>query len=298
MNENLSNGRFEATIFGNRLAVVAMALFAVYQVSVLVAILPPRWFDPIWQISAIKVAVDAAAIPLLGLALLHLAAYLCPSNLQLQKRHQTLARLAILAALGFLLMVPLQGQAVWTSYRLSNSVASQQQAKATQRAEAIRQAITEATSPQDLEKRLQALQRPDSRINFDDKAFAAIPFPDLKQQLLAQLDKAEGEFKARNAPPNAATAERVTRESLRVMVSSLAFSIAFAALAQRRNSPVPFLLELPYLPARLIACLLPRRRRPGQTTAPPLAFLKSASRREEDFFNSLAPPEDESSSPR
>ncbi|MEA5414012.1 HpsJ family protein [Synechococcus sp. BA-132 BA5] len=282
----------EEAIVADRLAVVAMALFAVYLISVLAFILPPRLLDPLWQLSSIKIAVEAAPIPLLGLALLHLAAYLCPANLRLQRRRDALARLAILASLGFLLIVPLQGHVVWTSYRRSNSVANQQQANATERAEAVRQAIEQATSTADLQKRLQALQRPDLRISLDASRIPSIPLPQLKRQLLSRLDQAEGQFKARVAPIDPATSERITRESLRVMVSSIAFAIAFAALAQRKNSIVPFLVEVPDLPGRLLASLRPRRAGAGQVSAG-MPFQKSASQREAEFFASLAPPEEE-----
>ncbi|MCP9858750.1 MULTISPECIES: HpsJ family protein [unclassified Cyanobium] len=282
----------EEAIFADRLAVVAMALFAVYLISVLAFILPPKLLDPLWQLSSIKIAVEAAPIPLLGLALLHLAAYLYPANLRLQRRRDALARLAILASLGFLLIVPLQGHVVWTSYLRSNSVASQQQASATERGNAVRQAITQATSTEDLQKRLLALQRPDLRITLDPERFPAIPLPQLKRQLLSRVDQAEGQFKARVAPIDPATGERITRESLRVMISSMAFAIAFATLAQRKNSIVPFLVEVPDLLGRLWASLRPRRAGTGQAR-PGMPFQKSASKREEEFFESLAPPEKE-----
>ena len=238
MIETPPNRNLQEAIVADRLAMVSMALLIVYVISVLAFILPPRLMDPLWQLSSIKIAVEAAPLPLLGLALLHLAAYLCPANLGLQRRREAWARLAILASLGFLLSIPLQGHAVWTSYRLSNSVANQQQASATERAEGVRQAIEQATSTADLQKRLQALQRPDLRISLDASRIPSIPLPQLKRQLLSRLDQAEGQFKARVAPIDPATSERITRESLRVMVSSIAFAIAFATLAQRKNVTV------------------------------------------------------------
>ncbi len=292
MSQTPESRDLDAAIFADRLGVVSMALFAVYLVSVLAFILPPRLLDPLWQLSSIKVAVEAAPIPLIGLALLHLGAYLCPQQTQLQNRRKVLARWAILAALGFLLIVPLQGHAVLKSYRRSNSAATQQQASATQRADAVRLAIEQATSSEDLQNRLLDLQRRNVLLNLDIKRFEAIPLPSLKRQLLAQLDQAEGQFKARVAPIDTATSDRITRETLRITVSSFAFALAFAACAQRKNSTVPFLVELPSLPARLLASLLPRRSRSGQGSAG-LNFLKSPSKREAEFFESLAHPKDE-----
>ncbi|MCP9930880.1 HpsJ family protein [Cyanobium sp. AMD-g] len=292
MSETPQSKSLEEAIFADRLAMVAMALFCVYLISVLAFILPPRLLDPLWQLSNIKIAVEAAPIPLIGLALLYLAAYLCPANIQLQRRRKALARLAILASLGFLMIVPLQAHAVWTLYSRSNSVASEQQASATERGNAVRQAIERATSTEDLQKRLLALQSPDLSITLDPERFPAVPLPQLKRQLLSRVDQAEGQFKARVAPIDPATGERITRESLRVMISSLAFSIAFAALAQRKNSIVPFLVEVPDLLAPLMSVLRPRRPGTGQISDG-MPFQNSASKREAEFFASLAPPEDE-----
>lgn len=292
MSESQKIESLEAAIFADRLGVVALALFAVYLVSVLAFILPPRLLDPLWQLSSIKIAVESAPIPLLGLALLHLAAYIFPADIRLQRRRNALARLAILASMGFLLIIPLQGHAVWTSYHQSTTVAGQRQTNATKLAGNIRLAIEQATSAEDLQKRLVALLRSDLRITLDARKFSSIPLPQLKQQLLGQLDKAEGQFKAKFAPLDPAATERITRETLRMMVSSVAFAIAFAAFAQRKNSIVPFLVEVPSLPGLLIGSLLPGLARSDQGIVG-MTFPKSASKREEDFFASLAPPDDE-----
>ncbi len=68
------------------------------------------------------------------------------------------------------------------------------------------------------------------------------------------------------------------------MVSSIALTIALAALAQRRNSPVPFLVEQPTLLGRLSGR--------GQSSAA-MPIRNAAAKREEEFFASLAPPEEE-----
>ena len=283
--------QLDVAILADRLAMVSMVLFAVYLVSVLAFSLPPRLLDPIWQLSSTKVAVEAAPIPLLGLGLLHLATYLCPGYLQLERRREMLARLAVPVSLAFLLIVPLQGHAIWRSYRLSNAVANQQQASTSERAEGVRVAIEKATSTEDLQKRLLALQRPDLRIRLDSSRIPAIPLQALKQQMLSQLNQAEGQAKARFAPIDPATADRITRESLRVMLSSIAFAVGFAACAQRKGQLVPFLVEWPSLLAHLNPRELWRRARTGRGNGG-MALRRSAAAREAEFFESLAPPED------
>lgn len=293
MSETPQNRSLETAIVADRLALVALALFAVYLVAVLASILPPRLLDPLWQLSSTRVTVEAAPIPLLGLALLHLAAYLCPANLPLQRRRDAMARLAVPVSLAFLLIVPLQGQAVWRSYQRSNAVADQQQASTSERADKVRLAIEQATSSEDLQRRLLALQRPDLRIQLDPSRFPTIPLPALKRQLLSQLDQAEGQVKARFAPIDPATADRITRESLRVMVSSIAFAAGFAACAQRKGQLVPFLVEWPTLLARLSPLGLWRASRVGHGRGNGgVALRRSAAEREAEFFESLAPPEE------
>lgn len=284
MPETPQNRRLETFVLADRLAVVAFTLFVVYLISVLAFSLPPRLLDPLWQLSTIKLLIEAAPIPLLGLALLHLASYLNPQDDRLQKRRDGLSRLAILACLGFVLIVPLQGFTVWRSSRLSNAIADEQQASATQRAETVRQAIQQASSADDLQKRLLALQRPDLQIRLNTEQFPSLPLPELKRRLLSQLDQAEGQFKARFSRLDPGTNERLLRESLRVMISSIALAIAFAALAQRENSPVPFLVELP--------SLLARPRWPGGSSAA-LPYRNSSAKREEEFFASLAAEEED-----
>ncbi|MCP9835978.1 hypothetical protein KBY84_00560 [Cyanobium sp. N.Huapi 1H5] len=291
MSETPQNRGLETAIVADRLALVALTLFAVYGAAVLASILPPRLLDPLWQLSSTRITVEAAPIPLLGLALLHLAAYLSPANLRLQRRREALARLAVPVSLAFLLIVPLQGQAVWRSYQLANAVAGQQQASTSERADRVRLAIEQATSPADLQRRLLALQRPDLRIQLDPSRFPTIPLPVLKRQLLSQLDQAEGEVKARFAPVDPATADRITRESLRVIVSSIAFAAGFAACAQRKGQQVPFLVEWPFLLAQLNPLELWRRARTARGNGG-LALRRSAAEREAEFFESLAPPED------
>ncbi len=284
MSEIPQNRSLSAFILSDRLAVVANTLFVVYLISVLAFSMPPRLLDPLWQLTTIKLLIEAAPIPLIGLALLHLAAYLSPQDGKLQSRRDGLARLAVLSCLGFLLVVPLQGFTVWRSFRLSNAIADQQQASATQRAETVRQAIQQAGSAEDLRKRLLALQRPDLQIRLNADQFPSLPLPELKQRLLSQLDQAEGQFKARYSRLDPGTNERLVRESLRVMVSSIALAIAFAALAQRKNSPVPFLVELPSLLAR------PTR---GSQSSAAMPFRNSTAKREEEFFASLAAEEED-----
>jgi hypothetical protein len=133
-----------------RLSVVALVLFVLYGTIVLGAALPARVLDPAWQLQLIAELVNASAFPLVGLALLHLGADLDPDDPRLAARRSLCARLAVLAALGFLLLVRPQAVAAW----------QQQGSTASARASELRRAVDAATSPADLQRSLAALQGP------------------------------------------------------------------------------------------------------------------------------------------
>ncbi|MCT0207389.1 hypothetical protein KQ305_06660 [Synechococcus sp. CS-1332] len=181
---------------------------------------------------------------------------------------------AVPVSLAFLLIVPLQIHAVWRSYQLSNAVAEQQQART----------IKQATEKEELQRRLLALQRPDLRIGLDPSRFPTIPLPALKWQLLSQLDQAEGQVKGRFAPIDPATADRITLESLRVMVSSTSLAAGFADYTQPKNQLGPS-----WSSGR--PCWIARPG--GGQSCAAIPFQKSAAKRAEEFCPSLAPPEED-----
>jgi len=96
---------FDSAMMADRLAFIAIALFAVYLITLLASILPIRLLDTARQRRFISACLDSATV---ALGQLHLAAYLDPGNPTLLKRRD---RLAIGAVIGFLLIIPLQAYA-------------------------------------------------------------------------------------------------------------------------------------------------------------------------------------------
>jgi len=116
-----------STIFFSRLAAkAAMALFFIYAFNVAAVALPIRPLATAWQISMVDVIINNSIFPLLGLVLAHLAAYLDPSEPRFEAFSQNLRRWALLATLGFLLIIPLQ------AYNLAKEVGSFRQNAATE----------------------------------------------------------------------------------------------------------------------------------------------------------------------
>ncbi len=231
----------EGQVLADRLSVFALALFVIYGVRVAATAFPLRPLDTLWQLTISSTLINTAAIPLLGLGLLHLAAYLDPGNPALARRRESLARWAILAVLGFLLLLPLQAYASWSTVATARARLMTQQTSANRNFAQIRDAINSATSSKDLQARLQSLQSPELGIRFQN---LGLPLAETKRQMLIRLNEIQEQVKTRiNAPPPEAI-EDVARNASRLMGTSFVYALAFAIAAQRRGQDIPLLVEL------------------------------------------------------
>ncbi len=280
---------FDSAILADRLAFMAIALFGIYAITLLAGVLPVRLLDTAWQLRFVAACIDTATIPLLGLGLLHLAAYLDPGNPVLQKRRAGLARLAVLAAFGFLLIVPLQAFAGWKNLAVAQANAARQISAATGTFDLLQDTITSATSLDNLQARLQAIQAPGLGLRFED---SNLPLQGTKRVMLARLKEVRQRVEARLKGPAASAIEAVVRDGLRVMLSSFALAIAFAMGAQRKGSDVPLLVEW-----HTAISLRGPRTNPsaaGGLLGLPLPGLSSGPS-EEDYFSRLVPEDEDSS---
>lgn len=286
---------FDSAILADRLAFMAIALFVVYLITLLASILPVRLLDTAWQLRFISASLDSATIPLVALGLLHLAAYLDPDNPTLQRRRSGLARLAILAVIGFLLIVPLQAYAGWQSVATARANVARQLSVANGTFDLLQETITTATSLDNLQARLQAMQTPSLGIRFEN---LGLPLPETKRAMLARLKEVRKQVEARIQAPTPKAIEAAARDSLRVMLSSFALAIAFAMGAQRKGSDVPLLVEW----HTMLSVRGPRQahtsgggRRgltlPGLSTTPDDAYLSSlVPEADEDPETGVPPP--------
>jgi hypothetical protein len=280
----------EASALARRLEVFAMALFVVYAVRIVSAALPPRPLETLWQLNLSSALLDAAAIPLVALGLLHLAAYLDPANTALGQRRDALARWAILAVLGFLLLLPLQALAAWNSVAAAQARVSRELTTATTNIALIRQAIHAASSLDDLQARLQSLETPSLVIRFQK---VDLPLPEAKRQLLLLLSDGEQRLKSRIKPPPPRAIADLGKNTVRGISASAVFAVAFAIAAQRKGSEVPLLVEILTIWS-LKAAANPQGPGRGQAMR---RLLGSPVAREEDYFERLARREEEPSDP-
>ena len=89
-------------------------LFLVFLGYLIVDSFPLQLLIPNWQLAFVARLLSISSIPLVGFACVHLAVILNPANRLYSQRLGTMRRLAMVAAIGFLLLIPLQGYATWT----------------------------------------------------------------------------------------------------------------------------------------------------------------------------------------
>ncbi|AFY29907.1 hypothetical protein [Cyanobium gracile] len=240
MDESSEFKGYEASILADRLSLSSLALLILYIAAAGAALLPLALLNADWQLRAIRTLLDTAFLPLLALGLLHLGAYLDPQNPVLQKRRMLVARLAIIAVVGFLLFIPLQMSAAWRTVAAGNANASRQLARANETFNILRDIIVQAPTLNDLQERLDNQENRGVRLNLEAKG---VSLEQTKKELLEQLAVVRDAVIARVNKPDRQATEALARESVRVVISSLALALAFSAAAQRKGSSVPLLVE-------------------------------------------------------
>jgi hypothetical protein len=221
------------------LGVVALVLFVLFASLVAPALFPLQLLDPAWQLRLAGTLINTAAFPLLGLALLQIAAELGPHDPLLKNRARLCSQLAVAAALGFLLLLPLQTLAGLQTSRSLNQAQATRIQGAEAKLKALRQVVAGAASNDDLNQQLQKLNGP-----VLGPADIAQPLPLLKAQVAAVLDQAALQISREREASQPRTPLLLLPDLLRKALASLALALGFAALAVRPGSERSLLQEL------------------------------------------------------
>lgn len=255
------------------LARIATALFVVFAAVVIAAALPPRLLDPTWQLRVTGALVNNGTIPVLGVVLMWLAGVLHPGSGRLRARRDRIAALAAAAAIGYLLLIPLQAYAVWNGVSSASRGQSRQLKTAIDRITVMRQAVKQAGSTAELQSRLRVLQGPAL-----PPSDATRPIEAIRPQILAGLETAENTVRQRleGLPPDRLW--QLVQETLRVMVSAVAYAGAFSAAAFLPGKPLS-LLDMWLLRFR-------RNRRRGET--PPKSTGRRTSGSNAEYLRELS----------
>jgi len=144
----------------------------------------------------------------------------------------------VAAALGFLLLVPLQTIAGLRTSRTANNAQASRIQGAEAKLKTLRQAVAGAASNADLNQQLQKLQGP-----VLGPADIAQPLPLLKAQVTAVLDQAALQISREREASQPRTPLLLLPELLRNALASLALALGFAALARRPGSTRSLLPE-------------------------------------------------------
>ncbi len=168
--------------FADILQWAALALFIVFLAILLAAMLPLEILDSRWQVRVISALLGSSSLPLMGVVLMLLASYLDEGLSPFGAKINLLRRLAGFAAIGFLLLIPLQ---ITAGSRLLNQQSGNEigQLKVLERAA---EAIRSSNNEDDLQNALRRL--PGAPTNLDRPL--AAPLPQVKDALISRLDPA------------------------------------------------------------------------------------------------------------
>lgn len=214
--------------FALRLWFVAFALLMVFAATVLNAALPLRLVDPRWLQGLIQALLSQGFLPLIALVLLQLAAVLNPESSRLRRRRDRFSRLALVAAVGFALLIPLQLISTWGSLNQQASGQNQQRLQGLAVIGQLRQAISAATSHQDLASRLAALPIPQS--GSSSPADLGLPFPQRQRNLLEGLARSEAQLTSVASTAAPIPWPGLIEAALRVIPTALALAGGFFVL--------------------------------------------------------------------
>jgi len=221
------------------ISLAGFVLCAVYLSILAGSLLPLKVLDPLWQLRLGSSMINAAPFPLLGLALVHLAGSLDPLDPLLTSRRRSAAQLAVLAAVGFVLLVPLMSFGAIQQQHIQSTSQAAQIAGADARIKALRGAVAASNSTVELNDRLVALRGPE--LSSLDKTK---PLGTIKTQISLLLDQFAAQFARQSQLTPRPSPWQLLPDLLRNSFASLALAVGFAGLARRRQVSYSLLEEL------------------------------------------------------
>ena len=211
------------------LAAASLALLAVYVANIIAAALPLEILSPAWHLRMVGALVNNGPMALLGFLLMPLASWVAPNHALAARLASRLQAWAVPVVLGFLLLVPVQGLALWQGLASANTKALQTRQTVELRIKQLRSAVLEASSAAELQQRLRALQgaggnAPPIQIRE--------PLPVLRQRFLAALPTVEARLYNQTSGVNPQLVWQLVKEAVRVAITALALALAFATGAR------------------------------------------------------------------
>lgn len=204
---------------------MSTSLLVVFLAAVIFTALPPRLLDSEWQLDIIAALINNGPIALLGFLLVPLAVWIDPESRRLNARAIAFRRWSTAAALGFLLLAPLQGFASWQLQRNAHLNHSRGINQASRNLSHLRELITTSLSSQELAARVQSAPGGSALLPPTD---LSKPLPQLRRELLDSVELGEKQLQQQRLEAPAITPGPPLKQSLRLAVSALAYAYAFA----------------------------------------------------------------------
>ena len=210
------------------LEALSLALLGIFLATVVVGAWQPKILDPQWQLGFSADLINNASLALVGALLTPLALAFHPGSDRLRARRNAFRQWALAAAIGFLLLIPLQATAGWRLYRTISSNAEQQSSQSARKLAELRQAIATATSTQEIQTKLQQLVGNNAVLT---PTQLRTPIDQLRQELLSGAEQAASRLQQRIEAQSSFKPDRLIKETIRIALSSLFYAAGFAFLS-------------------------------------------------------------------
>lgn len=271
--------------FADFLSVLAFCLFGVFAVTATASALPLQLLDPSWQLRLSSSLIDNGPIAALGVVTAWLALILAPSSGPCSNRLRAIRRWAMAAALGYLLLIPLQATAAWRGLAQALTAERQEERVITARLTSLRQLVLSAPSLAALQGPWEANQGPPL-----SAADQSMPLPQLRARLLAQLQQLGNRLQAsRSSSARQGRIWAVVQNTLRLCLSALLLGLGFAAAGQDRPGNPSLLQHWRWLWLRALDSLAnlrqARRIEPRRARSP----IARKGFEDSDYFDEITP---------
>lgn len=228
--------RFSSSQVADTIQWVAYALFVVFLAQVIASLFPLALLQPQWMVRVSTTLRGTASLPLLAVGLLMVSALIDEEVMPSSKQLSWMRRIATYAAIGFLLLIPLQ------SYGLVRSINTQVQESQAQlnQLSAAANKIQKAATETELRDAIRAIPGGERLANRPLGADVQTIKTGLLARLRPTVKRLENELKESQSQ----ALQRVILPLVRDGVTCLAYALGFAGMGANGVSKPTFLRRI------------------------------------------------------